>query len=48
MGHLDTIDIMNNPNAITKKWYEDIKTDISTCKTCNLFPVCSRMSKNVV
>lgn len=40
IGHLDTIDIMNNPNAITKKWYEDIKTDISTCKTCNLFPVC--------
>lgn len=40
IGHLDTIDMEVNNDAITKNWFEDIKTDISTCKTCNLLPIC--------
>src|SRR5690625_1815443 len=40
IGHLNTIDKTINQNAITRNWYSDIKTDISTCKQCNLFPVC--------
>ena len=31
---------VSNENAITRNWYSDIKTNISTCKNCNLFPVC--------
>lgn len=40
IGHIDTIEVSRNLNATTKNWFEDIKTDISPCKTCNLFPVC--------
>lgn len=40
IGHLDTIDKEKNEKAITKNWLEDVKTDIATCRTCNLFPVC--------
>jgi uncharacterized protein len=29
-----------NYNAITRNWNEDIKTNISGCPTCKLFPVC--------
>ncbi len=31
---------VSNENAVTRNWYSDIKTDISDCKNCNLFPVC--------
>lgn len=40
IGHVDTIDVQRNDNAVTRNWFVDIKGDISPCKRCNLFPVC--------
>ncbi|WP_338846553.1 radical SAM protein [Massilia sp. W12] len=40
LGHLDADPPIQNPNAITRNWNSDIKTDISPCKKCALFPVC--------
>jgi uncharacterized protein len=40
IGHVDTIDTVRNDNAITTRWFADVKTDIAPCKSCNLFPVC--------
>jgi uncharacterized protein len=40
LGHVDSIEIERNANAVTRNWFTDIKSDIAPCKTCNLFPVC--------
>ncbi|WP_338846550.1 radical SAM protein [Massilia sp. W12] len=40
LGHLDANPPIQNPNAITRNWNSDVKTDISPCKKCPLFPVC--------
>ncbi|KQW89121.1 hypothetical protein ASC94_21930 [Massilia sp. Root418] len=40
IGHVDTIDAVRNDKAVTKQWYEEIKTDVAPCRKCNLLPIC--------
>lgn len=40
IGHLDDAVESNNRHAVTMDWFEDVKTDISPCKRCALYPVC--------
>ena len=40
IGHLDTIDAVRNDKAVTKEWFEEIKTDVAPCRKCNLLPIC--------
>lgn len=40
IGHVQDDPATNNQNVSTRNWFSDIKTPVSPCKSCNLFPVC--------
>lgn len=40
IGHIQSIDQVRNDQAITREWYTDIRSGMSPCPRCPLFPVC--------